>query len=213
MYPLLILSLVSVEDDNGRPVCGNGGVADKVILCATFEALANPFTTTGICIPNAVVAKEGDDNVQFPTSIFDFFENNFGIVPAPTSSRATVTPFTSAETKGLIILDWTTGAFLRNPIAAASTPIIGLDSTVSSDAGMSGSVVGDDDKATSRSARSCSVPCETFSSFRSLRRLDSQQAWCLSPPCPSSISIPDLQAEPSSTSPSIPLRWFSRPSR
>jgi len=50
MYPLLILSLVSVEDD------GNG---DRDILCATFEALANPFTTTGICIPNAVVAKNG----------------------------------------------------------------------------------------------------------------------------------------------------------
>ena len=132
------------------------------------------------------------------------------------SSSTNVIKSRSNTIQDLIILDWTTGAFLRNPIAEVSTPIIGLDSTVSSDAareGMSGRVVGDDNKATSRSARSCSAPCETFSSVRSLRRLDSQQAWCLSPPCPSSISIPDLQAEPSSTSPSIPLRWFSRPSR
>jgi len=169
MYPLLILSLISVEDDDGRPVCGNGGVADRVMLCATFEALANPFTTTGICIPNAVVAKEGDDNVRFrlPYSASSkiILASGTIAVPAPTSSRAAVTPPISAdkpkgavETKGLIItgsvfsLDWTTGAFLRNPIAEVSTPIIGLDLTVSSDAareGMSGSVVGDDDKAAS----------------------------------------------------------------
>ena len=121
MYPLLILSLVSVEDD------GNG---DRDILCATFEALANPFTTTGICIPNAVVAKEGNDNVRFRlpylASSKIILASGTIAVPAPTSSR-------TAETKGLIILNWTTGAFLRNPIAEVSTPIIGLDSAVSSD--------------------------------------------------------------------------------
>jgi len=89
MYPLLILSLVSVEDD------GNG---DRVILCATFKALANPFTTTGICIPNAVVAKEGNDNVRFrlPSSKIILASGTIA-VPAPTSSRTAVTPCTGGN--------------------------------------------------------------------------------------------------------------------
>ena len=175
MYSLLIM------DDGGRPVCGNGGVADRVILCATFEALANPFTTTGLCILNAVVAKKGDERI----SIFGFFDKSGTFaVPAQTSSRTAVTPFTSAETKGLIILDWTTGAFLRNPVAAASTPIIGLDSTVSSESDAAREGQAESSAMTTKprrpticSACSCSA-CETLSSLRFFHRFDSKQAWC-----------------------------------
>jgi len=140
--------------------------------------IPSPPPALGMQMP--VVVKEGDDSVRFrlPYSASSkiILASGTIAVPAPTSSRAAVTPFTSVETKGLIILDWTTGAFLCNPIAAASTPIIGLDSTVSSDAareGMSGKVVGDDNKATSRSARSCSA-CETLSSLRFFCRFDSK---------------------------------------
>ena len=191
MYSLLIM------DDGGRPICGNGGVADRVILCATFEALANPFTTTGLCILNAVVAKKGDERI----SIFGFFDKSGTFaVPAQTSSRTAVTPFTSAETKGLIILDWTTGAFLRNPVAAASTPIIGLDSTVSSesDAAREGQA-----ESSAMTTKPPFVQRARARLVRLFRLSDSFIALTPNkrgvPPCRNSIS--DSQAEPSSWEP------------